>query len=92
MALPLAPIAGLALRYGAVAIAAYAVSRSVALARRDQRGEDALNEVPEGLTARREEGQVNGTVRWRRILRLRHGGPGLEIDATSLGRIRFKKV
>lgn len=92
MALPLAPIAGIALRYGAVALAAYAVTRSIEPGRRDQRGEDALDSLDEGLTFRREPEQVNGTGRFHRVIRLGESGPGLEIDATALGRIRFRKV
>lgn len=92
MALPLAPIAGLALRYGAVALATYAISRNMDPARRDQRGEDALDDVPEGIASRREAGQFSGTARWHRVIRLGRNGPGVQIDATSIGRIRFKKV
>jgi rhamnogalacturonyl hydrolase YesR len=96
MALPLAPIAAGALRYGAVALTTYAIARSVERGRRDQRVEDALDEAPEGLTARREKAedseQVNATARIRRVIRLGENGPGVEIDAVGLTRIRFKKV
>ncbi|UWP89058.1 hypothetical protein [Aliiroseovarius crassostreae] len=104
MALPLAPIAVVALRYGAVAVATYAVARSVERGRRDQRAEDALDDVPEGLTLRRGLGpergpergpecdQVNATGRLRRVFRLGENGPGIEIDAVSLTRLRFRKV
>ncbi|MBD3676968.1 MAG: hypothetical protein HUJ27_01035 [Rhodobacteraceae bacterium] len=92
MALPLAPIAGIALRYGAVALAAYAVTRSFEPGRRDQRGEDAMDSLDEGLTFRRDPEQVNVTRRFHRVIRLGESGPGLEIDATALGRIRFRKV
>ncbi|WP_432448263.1 hypothetical protein [Aliiroseovarius marinus] len=92
MALPLAPIAAVALRYGTVAVATYALARSVERGRRDQRAEDALDDAPEGLTARREREQVNTTARMRRVIRLGENGPGFEIDAVSLTRIRFRKV
>lgn len=95
MALPLAPlvpIASLALRYGTVALAGYVLARSVERGRRDQRVEDALDELPEGLTARRETDQINATHRFRRTVRLGATGPGVELDATSLTRIRFRKV
>lgn len=92
MPLPLAPITALALRYGTVALAGYAIARSVELARRDQRAEDALDDVPEGLAARRETEQVNATGRFRRVIRLGSAGPGVEIDATALGRLRFRRV
>jgi hypothetical protein len=94
MALPIAPLAGLALRYGAVALAGYALSRQVARARVDQRAEDALDEVPEGIAAHRahDREQFNGSARFRRVIRLGQSGPGIEIDATALGRIRFRRT
>lgn len=96
MALPLAPIAAIALRYGTVAVATYTIARSVERGRRDQRVEDALDDVPEGMTARRgtghERDQINATGRVRRVFRLGKNGPGVEIDAISLTRIRFRKV
>ncbi|SMR82248.1 hypothetical protein SAMN04488030_2594 [Aliiroseovarius halocynthiae] len=96
MALPLAPIAVVALRYGAVALTTYAIARSVERGRRDQRVEDAFDEMPEGLTAHREKAQeheqVNATARMRRVIRLGENGPGIEVDAVGLTRIRFKKV
>lgn len=92
MPLPLAPIAAFALRYGTVAVATYAVARSVERGRRDQRHEDALDDAPEGMTARRDKEQVNATARMRRVIRLGSNGPGIEIDAVGLTRIRFRKV
>jgi hypothetical protein len=92
MPLPLAPITAFALRYGTVALASYAVARRIERGRRDQRAEDALDDVPEGLTARREAEQMNATGRFRRVIRLGTGGPALEIDASATGRIRFRRV
>ncbi|MEP2782270.1 MAG: hypothetical protein ABJO67_10315 [Pseudoruegeria sp.] len=92
MALPLAPIAGIALRYGTVALATYAVSRSLSKGRRDQRAEDVMDEIDEGMTLRRDEEQVNGTARLRRVIRIGSDGPGVEVDLTTFGRIKFKKV
>jgi hypothetical protein len=96
MPLPLAPIAAatlrIGLRYGAVALAGYAMARSVERGHRDQRAEDALDDVPEGVTLRYEPGQTNTTGRLKRILRLGDAGPGVEIDASLLGRLRLRKV
>ncbi len=92
MALPLAPIAAVALRYGTVAVATYALARAVEKGRRDQRVEDALDDLPEGITARREPEQINATARIIRTIRLGNTGPGVEIDLTSLTRIRFRKL
>ena len=92
MPLPLAPVAGLALRYGAVALATYALARSATPVRRDQRHEDAMDEMEEGLGFRRDSDQVNGGGRVRRVIRVGPSGPGIEIDATALGRIRVRRV
>ncbi|RME18016.1 MAG: hypothetical protein D6801_02190 [Alphaproteobacteria bacterium] len=92
MPLPIAPLAAFALRYGTIALASYAIARRVEAGRRDQRAEDALDDLPEGMTLRREPRQANVTGRLRRVVRLGEGGPGLEIDASALGRIRLRKV
>ncbi|MBT2132307.1 hypothetical protein [Aliiroseovarius lamellibrachiae] len=92
MALPLAPIAAVALRYGTVAMATYALARTVEKGRRDQRVEDALDDIDEGITTRRDPEQVNATARIIRTIRLGNTGPGVEIDLTSLTRIRFRKL
>jgi len=92
MALPLAPIAGIALRYSIVAVATYVVTRRVERGFYDQRAEDALDDVNEGLSLRRDADQLNGTGRFRRVIRLGAAGPGVEIDVTTLGRVRLRKV
>ena len=92
MPLPLAPITAIALRYGTVALATYAVARQIERGRRDQRAEDALDETPEGLTVRRDGEQMGATGRFRRIIRWGTSGPGVEIDATALGRVRLRRV
>ena len=92
MPLPLAPIAGIALRYGAVAVAGYALTRRAGRGFFDQRGEEAMDDVNEGITMRRSEDQVNGTARIKRRIRLGKTGPGIEIDITTLGRIRLRKI
>ena len=47
---------------------------------------------PEGLGMRRDGEQVIGAGRLKRTIRLGTTGPGVEIDATALGRIRFRRV
>ena len=94
MALPLAPIAGVALRYGTVALAAYALSRRIQISQTDQRAEDSMDSLAEGLSAHRpkDRDQVNGAVRFRRVIRLGADGPGLEVDMAALGRIAIRRV
>jgi Ni/Co efflux regulator RcnB len=104
MPLPLAPLAGLALRAGLVAVTAYAARRALVaraaslqtVGRTDQRAEDALDDANEGLALhrpadRRENGeQTNLSARLRRTIRW--GDRGVEIDAAVLGRFRIRRV
>jgi hypothetical protein len=96
MPLPLAPVAGIALRYGvrygSVALAAWAVRRAMRPGRIDQRAEDALDATDEGLAVHRpkDREQTNAAARFRRTLRW--GKNSYEIDAAALARLRFRKV
>lgn len=92
MPLPLAPIAGFAIRYGAVALATYAATRAIAHLPRSQLSEDDLDRVNEGLELRRDREQVNASGRWQRTIRLSKTGPGVEINAKALTRIQLRKV
>ncbi|MDW4548991.1 hypothetical protein R5H32_06480 [Defluviimonas sp. D31] len=92
MPLPLAPIAGFAIRYGALAVAAYGLRRALRKGRTDQRAEDVLDDMDEGLAVHRpkDRGQTNAAARFRRVVRF--GGTAVEIDAAALGRFRLRKV
>ncbi len=92
MPLPLAPVTAVALRYGAVAIAAYAISRKVETGRRDQRAEDALDDLDEGVAMHRDGDQMHTSGRYRRVIRLGETGPAVEIDIAGFGRFRIRKV
>ena len=89
MALPLVPIA-------AVAVAAYAVQRAVRRSlrpgRTDQRAEDAMDDMAEGITLHRpaDRGQTNATTRLRR--RITIGTTSWDVDAAALFRFRIRKV
>ena len=92
MPLPLAPIAGVALRYGILAVAAYGVKRALRKGRTDQRAEDAMDRMDEGLAVHRpaDRGQTNAAARFRRVIRW--GASGIEIDAAALARFRIRKL
>lgn len=92
MALPLVPTAIVAARYAAVGLAVYAAWRAAAPARRDQRAEDALDELPEGTTLHRDDDAARASLRLRRVIRLGNAGPGLEIDLAALGRLRLRRA
>ncbi len=96
MPLPVLPVARLALRYGVPALVTWAATRATLRAidagRTDQAAEDALDAVPDGITAHRlrDAPQSNATLRLRRVLRWEGGG--VEIDAAALGRLRVRRL
>jgi len=92
MPLPLAPIAGFALRYGAVAVATYALARRVETGHYDQRTEDAMADTPEGVTLSRDGQDVRSTGKFRRTIRLGANGPAFEVEATTLSRLRIRRT
>ncbi|MGB0661292.1 MAG: hypothetical protein ACPGNV_14095 [Mangrovicoccus sp.] len=92
MAAPLAPIAWTAARYIAVAATAYAVARAAGPGPRDQRAEDAMDEVGEGLGLGRDEDAMRASGKYRRTIRLGQAGPGVELELTALGRLRWRRV
>lgn len=92
MALPLVPIAGLVLRYGAVAALAYTAATRARPRSLDPATERALDQTPEGAAVGHAPGQLNGTARWHRNIRLGPNGPGMEIDLSALVRLRIRKT
>lgn len=94
MPVPLAPIAATAARYGAIALAGYVLARQMERGRIDQRAEDALDALPEGMSAQHapDRQQWNMAARMRRVVRLGQSGPGVELDASLLGRLRFRRA
>lgn len=98
MPLPLAPLVPLALRLGAVAAAGFAARRWLAArthpGRTDQRAEDALDDLGEGLSLHRpgdrgDDSQTNATARLRRVIRFR--GKEYELDAGLMARFRLRE-
>lgn len=86
MALPIIPIAMVA--------SAVALARNVHISPVDQRVEDRLDDISEGFAAHRNPNgeQINASYRWKRVVRFGKSGPAMEIDASALGRLKFKKV
>lgn len=95
MPLPLATLAPVALRYGALAAtAAFALHRAWRAAQPapyDQTAEDALDRAPEGVAARADAGQGNGSARFRRVIRFR-GAAAFEVDLAALGRLKVRRI
>jgi hypothetical protein len=98
MPLPLAPLIPFALRLGLVATTSFAVTRWVRartqVGRTDQRAEDALDDLGEGLAVHRprdraEDQQSNASARVRRVIRFR--GKSYELDAGLIARLRLRQ-
>ncbi len=96
------PIAPLLLRIGVAAAAGYGLARWVSAraghGRADQRAEDALDDLDEGLFLRQAgEGapgpatpaQHNATLRFRRVVGFR--GREWEVDAGLIARLRLRE-
>lgn len=98
MPLPLAPLLPVVLRLGAVATVGYAATRWVRArthaGRTDQRAEDALDDLGEGLAVHRpadraDGSQTNASVRAVRVIRV--GGKTWELDAGLMARLRLRQ-
>lgn len=93
--LALSPLAWTALRLGAAAAVALYASRGRSHPKQADH-EYVLDDLPEGLSARphraEAESAMHGAGRVKRTFRLRPGGPGFEVDAAALGRLRFRRV
>ncbi|HMR54553.1 MAG TPA: hypothetical protein PKA33_19840 [Amaricoccus sp.] len=94
--LALSPLAWTAIRLGAVAALGLYASRRRGSEPKDARNEATLDEMPEGFHAHSHraeaESAVHGRGRLRRVFRFRATGPGVEVDAAALGRLRFRRV
>jgi hypothetical protein len=98
MAAPIAlsPLLWTAVRYGAViALAAYA-ARVKESQPKDPHREHVLDDLPVGVHAHSHRAEAeraaHGHGRFRRTLRFGANRPGLEIDLSALGRVRFRRV
>ena len=99
MPLPLAPLLPLVLRIGALTAAGYAAKRVIAArlhtGRTDQRAEDALDDLDDGMAVHRPKDraadtQTNAAARLRRIIGFR--GERYEVDAGFVARFRIRKT
>lgn len=92
MPLPLVPIAAIAVQVGTLAYAAYAIRRGIRPGRVDQRAEDAMDDLDEGVAVHRPKNrdQANAAARFRRVIRW--GAHAVEIDASAMARFRVRRA
>jgi hypothetical protein len=93
--LAISPLAWTALRLGAMAAVAVYAARSRSLPK-DAEHEHVLDTLREGIEATPHSAEAerafHGNGRFRRTLRLGRNGPGIEVDAAALGRLRVRRV
>jgi hypothetical protein len=94
MPVALAPLALTALRIGAVALVVAALARRRGPSVLEAGREAALDDLPEGGSLRLDPQarRMDAAGRWRRVLRLGADGPGLEVEAAALGRLRIRRA
>jgi len=100
MAAPLVIAAPAALKLAgwtaAGAVALYAVARARGDRPRPAHEEQAFDDVAHGVSvdASRDTDRSRADLRagWRGALRLGPGGPGVEVDASALARLRLRRV
>lgn len=100
-----ARVVPVALRFGAFAAAAYAAwrvgraaSATTQTGRVDQRTEDALDTLDDGVTIHKsrvlgdtdDNRQTNASARFRRQVRI--AGQTVEIDASAIARLRLRRL
>ncbi len=92
----LSPLAWMAVRYGTVAALTLIAARNRASHPKDPAHDAVLDELPEGVRAKphraEAESGLHGDGRVRRVFRLRPGGPGIELEAAGLARLRMRRV
>ncbi len=94
--LALPPLAWAALRLGAVAAVAIYAARSRASQPKIAEHENVLDTMGEGFEAAPHRAEAERAVhahgRFRRVVRLGPTGPGIEIDASGLARLRIRRA
>lgn len=92
MAVQFTPLAAWALKYGAAAAVGFAAARFLPRGRLAPAVEAEMDRAPRGLRLRRAPGQIAGSVRAIKSMRLGRISPKLQLDGTALMRLRVRRV
>jgi len=92
MALPVAPLAFIALRSGLVAVAGYTAARLAPRGRFTPEVRAQMDAAPEGLRLRKDKGELSASAKIARGLRAGRFGPRLRVEGTALARLRIRRV
>ena len=91
----LSPVAWRAAQMFMLAAMAVYASRARNAEPKDAVHQQVLDDLPEGVAAHAHRAEaergVHATGRFRRVLRLGPNGPAVEIEASGLGRLRFRR-
>lgn len=97
MPIPPRALAAIALKTGVFAVAVWAIRRGLSDGRTDQRAEEALDDLDEGLALHRPLDRAVGDTRQTNVAaRVRRSfhwpGGGVEIDGAVLGRLKIRRL
>lgn len=92
MAIPIPPLAFLALRYGAVAVAGYAAARYAKPGRFSPAVEAEMDAAPDGFQVCKAPGQLAAAAKFTKNWRAGRFGPRFRVDGTALARLRIRRL
>lgn len=93
MALPVLPLAAVALRYAAFGLAVYWMLNAKRRPSVDQRMDDTVDAFPDGLEVGRDDRDTLRVFgRMRRVVRFGPTGPGFHVDLAGFARLRMRRV
>jgi hypothetical protein len=92
MALQIPPLAFLALRYGAVALAGFAAARYAPRGRFSPAVTAEMDAAPSGVQVVKDDGELSASAKVMKDWRTGRFGPRFRVDATALARLRIRRV
>lgn len=92
MAIQIPPLAFLALRYGAVAVAGFAAARYAKPGRFSDAVEGEMDSAPDGFDVRKAPGQLSMAGKFTKTLRAGRFGPGFRVEGTALARLKIRRL
>lgn len=92
MAIQIPPLAFIALRYGAVAVAGFAASRYAQRGRLSPAVEAEMDAAPDGVQVCKSPGQLAAAGKFTKDWRAGRFGPRFRMDGTALARLRIRRL
>ena len=92
MALQIPPLAFVALRYGAVAVAGFTAARYAPRGRFSSAVETEMDAAPDGVMMCKAPGQLAASGKITKNWRIGRFGPRFRMDGTVLARLRVRRM